>query len=85
MTTLRTETTVIKFLPKFRLNVPYKVLKYSLINQALCFIADNPLAVVGIAIVSVAVGAGIMGCLCSHALDVIEGEVGGHSSLSGTN
>jgi hypothetical protein len=48
------------------------------IRQALHFVADDPQALVGIAIVGVEVGAGVKGGLGSHALDVIVGEIGGH-------
>jgi len=59
-----------------------KVFHSCVINQVLCFIADNPQTLVGIAIVGVEVGAGIKGGLRSNALDVIVGEVGGHGSLT---
>jgi hypothetical protein len=50
--------------------------------QALYFIADDPQALIRKAIMGVEVGAGIQGGLCSHALDIVIGEIGGHSSLA---
>jgi hypothetical protein len=50
--------------------------------QALYFIADDPQALIGKAIMVVEVGASIQGGLCSHTLNVIVGEAGGHSSFA---